>query len=279
MANKDRRSRISFTEPLELEDLESADDPDVFDRITAIPDEIQIPPQATKPKDDDPPSGLFERSIETDPLPPPVPTPADGTPAVLGGRPTRVTEPPRRDPLPTTEPPRRDPSPSRQPDAASFELDFSEVITEPPPPEEPEELEAVLPTRGTAAVSETSTLLDELRGRYATGDFSGALAVAEVILATNPEHEEARRCAARCGEVLSQMYLARLGSVQRRVRVAIPADQIRWLSLDHREGFLLSLAESGATVEEVLDICGMPKLEALRILLGLLDQRVISLYD
>lgn len=264
MGDKDGRSRISFHEPLELEELESADDPDVFDRVTAIPDEVQIPPQATKPKDDDPPSGLFERSIETDPLPPPMPTPADGVPAVLGGM-----------PLKPTEPPPRGESPSRKPDAGALELDFSEVVTEPPPREE---LEAVLPTRDASA-SESSPLLEELRGRYATGDFSGALEVAQTILASNPEQEEARRCAARCGEVLSQMYVARLGSLQRRVRIAIPADQIRWLSLDHREGFLLSLAESGASVEEVLDICGMPRLEALRILLGLLNQRVISLYD
>lgn len=267
MGNKDRRSRISFPEPLELEELESAEDPDVFDRVTAIPDEVHIPPQATKPKDDDPPSGLFERSHETDPLPPPMPTPAEGTPAVLGGSNTR-----------STEPPYRAPPPSRQSEPASFELELSEVITEPPPAAEPEELEAVLPTRGLATGSDAS-LLDELRGRYATGDFSGALEVANAILETNADHEEARRCAARCGEVLSQMYLARLGSVQRRIRVAIPADQIRWLSLDHREGFLLSLAESSASVEEVLDICGMPRLEALRILLGLLDQRVISLID
>lgn len=266
MGNKDRRSRISFPEPLELEELESAEDPDVFDRVTAVPEEVCIPPQATKPKDDDPPSGLFERSQETDPLPPPMPTPADGTPAVLGGIDTR-----------SSEPPYRAPSPSRKPERA-FELDLSEGVTQPPPADEPEELEAVLPTRGSSG-SEGSPLVGELRGRYATGDFSGALAIAQTILETDPGHEEARRCAARCGEVLSQMYLARLGSLQRRVRVAVPAEQIRWLSLDHREGFLLSLAESGASVEEVLDICGMPRLEALRILLGLLDQRVISLYD
>lgn len=268
MANKDRRSRISFPEPLELEELESAEDPDVFDRVTAIPDEVHIPPQATKPEEDDPPSGLFERSLETDPLPPPLPTPADGTPAVLGGIPAGATERPQKSTQPSGKP------------ARGFELELSEVQTEPPPAGAPEELEAVLPVRGApTAASNASSLLAELRGRYATGDFSGALAIAEAILETNPEHEEARRCAARCGEVLSQMYLARLGSLSRRVRVAIPVDQIRWLSLDHREGFLLSLAESGASVEEVLDICGMPRLEALRILLGLLEQRVISLFD
>jgi hypothetical protein len=224
VVEKDRRSRISFPDPLELDQLEDAEDPDVFERVTAVPDEVRIPPQATRPKHEDaPPSGLFERSLE---------------------------------------------------------IDLSEVVTEPPPAPEPEALEAVLPTRGDAESSPAeSALLTELRGRYATGDFSGALLIAEAILEASPENEEARRCAERCGEVLAQMYVARLGSTQRRLRVAVPADQIRWLSLDHREGFLLSLAESGSTVEEVLDMCGMPRLEALRILLGLLDQRVIGLFD
>jgi hypothetical protein len=223
VVEKDRRSRISFPDPLELDQLEDAEDPDVFERVTAVPEEVRIPPQATRPKHEDAASGSSERSLE---------------------------------------------------------IDLSDVVTEPPPAPTPEALEAVLPTRGSAQRSSgESPLLTELRGRYATGDFSGALQLAEAILEASPENEEARRCAERCGEVLAQMYVARLGSTQRRLRVAVPADQIRWLSLDHREGFLLSLAESGSTVEEVLDMCGMPRLEALRILLGLLDQRVIGLFD
>jgi hypothetical protein len=96
-----------------------------------------------------------------------------------------------------------------------------------------------------------------MRDRYATGDFTGALVVAEAMLETTPDHEEARRCHERCTEVLSQMYL----------------------SLDHRAGFLLSLVDGRLTIEELLDISGMPRLDALRILYGLLDQRVIALCE
>jgi hypothetical protein len=73
------------------------------------------------------------------------------------------------------------------------------------------------------------------------------------------------------------MYLARLGSLNKVARVALPSDQIRWLSLDHRAGFLLSLVDGHSSVEEILDISGMPRLDALRILYGLLDQRVIAI--
>jgi hypothetical protein len=59
--------------------------------------------------------------------------------------------------------------------------------------------------------------------------------------------------------------------------VAVPSDQIRWLTLDHRAGFLLSLIDGGSTVDQILDISGMTRLDALRIMYQLLDQRVISL--
>jgi hypothetical protein len=61
------------------------------------------------------------------------------------------------------------------------------------------------------------------------------------------------------------------------VRVAVPSDQIRWLSLDHRAGFVLSLIDGSSTVEELLDISGMNRLDALRILYTLYDQRVVAL--
>ena len=83
------------------------------------------------------------------------------------------------------------------------------------------------------------------RGR--TKISSGHFRCAEGILEANPHHEEALRCRQRCTEVLSQMYLARLGSLAQVVRVALSGDQIRWLSLDHRAGFLLSLPESERT--------------------------------
>lgn len=117
----------------------------------------------------------------------------------------------------------------------------------------------------------------QIADRYATGDFSGALVIAEGILENAPEHSEALRYANNCRDVLTQMYAARLGSLDQRVTVAIPSEQIRWLSLDHRSGFLLSLVDGTSSVEELLDISGMAKLDALRILYNLREERVIAL--
>ena len=116
-----------------------------------------------------------------------------------------------------------------------------------------------------------------MKDRYAMGDFSGALVIAEGILEADPAELEAARYAQSCRDVLTQMYSARLGSLEQIVAVAVPPDQIRWLTLDHRAGFLLSLIDGGSSIDQLLDISGMPRLDALRLLYQLLDQRVISL--
>ncbi|HTA89395.1 MAG TPA: hypothetical protein VK745_07465, partial [Polyangiaceae bacterium] len=119
--------------------------------------------------------------------------------------------------------------------------------------------------------------ITEMKDRYAMGDFTGALVIAEGIVESNPEDLEAPRYAQTCRDVLIQMYSARLGSLDKVARVSVPSDQIRWLTLDHRAGFLLSLIDGVSTVDQILDISGMTRLDALRIMYQLLDQRVISL--
>jgi hypothetical protein len=119
--------------------------------------------------------------------------------------------------------------------------------------------------------------IGDMKDRYAMGDFSGALVIAEGILESNPEDREASRYAQSCRGVLTQMYSARIGAMDQIVAVAVPSDQIRWLTLDHRAGFLLSLIDGGSTVDQILDISGMTRLDALRIMYQLLEQRVISL--
>ena len=132
--------------------------------------------------------------------------------------------------------------------------------------------------QATAAVSPTGDAAHvDMKDRYAMGDFTGALVIAEGILESDPRDADAVLCAQRCRDVLTQMYAARLGALDQTVSVAIPADEIRWLSLDHRAGFLLSLVDGSLTIEEILDISGMSRLDALRIMFTLLDQRVVSL--
>jgi hypothetical protein len=122
---------------------------------------------------------------------------------------------------------------------------------------------------------EPKATMVEVRDRFDVGDFSGALALAAKILEEEPEHVDALLYAEHCRDVLKQMYISNLGGLRRVPQLAISPEQLRWLALDHRAGFLLSQLDGRSTFEELLDVCGMPPFEAIRLLVQLLQQNVI----
>ena len=77
-------------------------------------------------------------------------------------------------------------------------------------------------------------------------------------------------------ELLQQMYLTRLGDGSTVLRVGLAPDAIQELSLDHRAGFLISMLDGHATIDEIVDISGMPALEVLRLLFEMSEQGVIA---
>ena len=120
-------------------------------------------------------------------------------------------------------------------------------------------------------------LVSEMEELYALDDLTGALRHAELILGRHPEHEPAQRCAANCRARLLQLYSSKIGRLDRVVILALGDSQLRWLGLDHRSGFLLSRIDGFSSVDELLDVCGMPRLEALKTLADLLERGAIRL--
>jgi len=91
----------------------------------------------------------------------------------------------------------------------------------------------------------------EMRTRFSLGDYSGALEVAELLLEADPSDAEVLDCAEKCRTVLEGMYAARLGSLEQVPAVIVQRTQLRWLSIDHRAGFVLSLIDGSSTVEKL----------------------------
>lgn len=163
--------------------------------------------------------------------------------------------------------------------------DLSQRITPQSPTSWPVELDErpqndeAAPSRHDSSPQIESQEIDlglDMRERFSLGDFSGALVLAEAILDTCPGHEEAERYAGSCRDVLRQMYIARLGSLSVVPRVIASPNELRWLAIDHRAGFILAAVDGVSSIEEILDVCGMPSLEALRILYDFAQQRVIG---
>ncbi len=117
----------------------------------------------------------------------------------------------------------------------------------------------------------------EMNDLVELGDYSGALEIAEEILREKSNDIGAKTVAETCRTVLRQMYATRIGPLERVPVVMVPRDQLRWLSIDHRAGFVLSLVDGVSSLEMIIDVSGMPELDTLRILSELAQQRIISL--
>ena len=118
-------------------------------------------------------------------------------------------------------------------------------------------------------------LVGEMEELYALDDLTGALRFAELILGREPDNPQAVRCAENCRRRLLALYSSKIGSLRAVPVPALRDAELRWLGLDHRSGFLLSRVDGHSTVEEVLDVCGMPRLEALKTLVDLLERGAI----
>lgn len=150
----------------------------------------------------------------------------------------------------------------------------------PAPVPEPEEGGVLdLVDRRSRPSTPTVDLSEEMHDRYALGDYTAALLIAELILGRVPDHDGAARIATSCRERLGQLYLSRLGSLHRVPRVAIDASEVRWLGLHHRAAFLLSRIDGLQTITDILDVGGMPRVEALKTLVELLDMGAIGFDD
>jgi hypothetical protein len=114
------------------------------------------------------------------------------------------------------------------------------------------------------------------RELVALNDFSGALELLSKILARKPNDAEAQRLSAICEENLTQMYESKLGSMDRVPRVALPPDEIIWLNLDPRAGFVLAQIDGMVSFDDLYAVCGLRRLDTARILSQLVDEGVVK---
>jgi hypothetical protein len=126
--------------------------------------------------------------------------------------------------------------------------------------------------------NETPTTEDihrEIADRFALGDFAAALSAAELQLGVDPTDEAALHYAETSRTRLETRCTTRIGSLDYIFNLAVPTSKVKWLGLDPQAAFLLSLVDGQTTVAEVLELCQMGRLEALRVFTELLDAKAI----
>jgi hypothetical protein len=124
----------------------------------------------------------------------------------------------------------------------------------------------------------TAALVEEMNRRMRAEDFSAALVIADEILEIDPQEACAKQGSRRCQAALELAYLERLGPLSQVPVVTVAKADIRRLALDHRSGFVLALVDGTSTLDMILDMSsGMRRIEALRLLLELVQQGTLQL--
>ncbi|MCU0661650.1 MAG: hypothetical protein MUC50_04910 [Myxococcota bacterium] len=110
---------------------------------------------------------------------------------------------------------------------------------------------------------------------YDLGDYSDALVHAESILKRDRNDREALAIFRDSRTTLERMYETRLGDLGATPHCDVQMDELMWRKLDPTVTFLLSLVDGVLTFENVLDICGFSRFDALRLLVRLKEDGII----
>jgi len=252
-----------------------------------------------------PSGGGISASLSPQPFPAVRPPPAVPARPASGPRPSPVTPgpPPRppsgprpSPPKPTTPSPARGHTPLELPDLSDLS-DLPAVFSlDSWGPEQPASDAAISPSfdigpLSPAAISAPFASLElpelmrdpetekiaAIEARFSAGDYSRALVLAETALEENPQNPAANKYAESCRNMLYERYLERLGAAAWVPQRAMQNSALTGLALDHRSGFLLSCVDGVSTIEELIDVSAMPRLEAVRILYELVQEGVIEM--
>jgi tetratricopeptide (TPR) repeat protein len=118
--------------------------------------------------------------------------------------------------------------------------------------------------------------LQAARELFALGDFTGSLELIEKILQIDPDHGEARDYLRQNEATLIAMYESKLGPVSDVPRLWIKPEEVMWLNLDHRAGFLLAQIDGTVDYDSLFALSGLPRLDTARILANLIADGVIT---
>jgi hypothetical protein len=126
-----------------------------------------------------------------------------------------------------------------------------------------------------ASVWPDESPLERARRLHIEGEFDRALLLATAVLDKEPGHHEATRISVACRRALERECLLAIGGEEVVLVPSVTAQESKRFPLDSTSAFLLSLVDGRMRVEDLLDVSGMPRLLALRLLRDLLAKGMV----
>lgn len=130
--------------------------------------------------------------------------------------------------------------------------------------------------RPQAPKSELDVLLDGATELLGLDDCTGALELLRKAGEQAPADPRVATLQSRAERTLMAMLESKLGDARGVPRPRLQPDEVIWLNLDHRAGFLLAQIDGQVSYEDLYALSGMPRLDTARILAQLLDEGVIE---
>jgi tetratricopeptide (TPR) repeat protein len=124
-------------------------------------------------------------------------------------------------------------------------------------------------------IGELDALMQGAKEMLNLDDFTGVLELVEKIFEIDPQNEEASQMRSRAEEKLTAILMSKIGDLGLVPRKQMSDDEIIWLNLDHRAGFVLSQVDGMLSFDDILAVCNLPQMEALRIFAQLIQEKVI----
>jgi len=271
--------------------------PNLDAKITLELPPAPSPEPLTPPPQPPPPAAFQAGAPEPEPsAPEPVPTPEPmQTPLlvplvepvpepVLTPTPVLISRPPEVETLPPTPVPSPSPRNAWETDSTpgvdlsttvitprSGMRDAIDLLGEPPPRATPPPVRRPQNLR-----QEVESLIKGARDLLELDDHTGAMDLIEKAAELAPDDPMVQKLKENSEVVLQSMYESKLGRLSARPKLLLRPDEIIWLNLDHRAGFVLAQIDGSVTYEDLLAICGMSRLDTLRILSQLVGAGVIT---
>ncbi len=123
---------------------------------------------------------------------------------------------------------------------------------------------------------EAAALLRGAKDLLELDDHTGAMELIVKAQEIAPDDPDVKAMRARSERTLEAMFESKLGDLNSMPRVKLKDDEIIWLNLDHRAGFVLAQIDGTVSFEDIFAVSGMSRLDTARILAQLLEEGVIS---
>lgn len=120
-----------------------------------------------------------------------------------------------------------------------------------------------------------TAIILEARRMYERGEFEPALDVCTKILSRGPNSEAEDLKTAISGEI-ERDSVEKLGSLAKVPTMNASVD-LTTINLDHRAGFVMSQVDGMMTLEDIVELSSMPRTEALKLLVYLVEHGVLKL--